>query len=402
MEEIDLQHSTTPGRFNWKGITLAEVMFCLCLLSIFLPLKVYPLVLLLSAFIFYKETEKLRAPTWLIFLGIYSLYALISFIAYYTGESAGVVNLIKLLVNFIFLYFAVSWLQIRDNANLLTLVDIALGVTFILVFVQLMVYHHAFDYRLLYGSSSSGQASELYNKSLYFWGLDDKNMMGARIAMLGFPFILIPFMRSRKISLWRIVTIFLLAYMSLSRTPIVALLIGVFLLIWFSTGTRWRIILLFAMGLTLPFILEKLIRVDNLTASNDGMGVRLVYWKAFFQSFSEISPLGNGFMKAPEFLIQYADFYRGEPHIHNTFLTSYLELGVVGLLSYTLFLMYFYRECRQMEQSYKFWWMVFIPLLSIMMILYSGYDNDIVIYLSMISLLGSIRPIDFKTIRIGI
>jgi len=107
-------------------------------------------------------------------------------------------------------------------------------------------------------------------------------------------------------------------------------------------------------------------------------------------------------MKAPEFLRQHAEFYRGEPHIHNTFLTSYLELGVIGVISYLLFLFYFYRDCVQMETSQKFWMMVFIPILAIMMILYSGYDNDIVMYLTLSVLLGSLGVINFKTIRMGI
>lgn len=44
----------------------------------------------------------------------------------------------------------------------------------------------------------------------------------------------------------------------------------------------------------------------------------------------------------------------------------------------------------------------FVPLLSIMMILYSGYDNDIVVYLAIIYLLGSLGPFSFKTIKMGI
>ena len=401
MEDSKRHALIYPG-FQWSSIRLSEVFFCLCLLSIFLPIKIYPLFLLISCFFFYREINKLPVQRWLIFLCVYSLYAVISFIFFYNGEAFMLTNLAKLLINFIFLYFAVSWMQSRDNTNLLRMADLSLAIIFLLVLVQLLVYHQAMDFRLLYGSSSSGQASSLYNKSLYFWGLDDKNMFGARIAMLGFPFILIPWVTNRSISWWRIAAIFLLAYLSLSRTPVVALLIGVFLLIWLSTGTRYRIILVFSMVLILPFFLEKLIRIDNLTASNDGMGIRLVYWKAFFNNFREISFWGNGFMQAPEFLRQHADFFRGEPHIHNTFLTSYLELGAIGLISYVLFLIYFYRDCRELGQPQKFWWIVFIPLLSIMMILYSGYDNDIVMYLILATLLGSMGRLDFKTIRIGL
>lgn len=400
--EDNKRHSLIYPGYSWPSLSLSEVLFCLSLLSIFFPVKVYPLFLIISSLLFYRELTQIPVQRWLIFLGIFSVYATTSFLFVYNGQLSMITNLVKLLINFVFLYFAVSWLQSRDNTNLLRMVDLTLALIFILVLVQLVVYHQAMDFRLLYGSSSSGQASSLYNKSLYFWGLDDKNMFGARIAMLGFPFILIPLVSNKRISWWRIGAIFLLAYMSLSRTPIVALLIGVFLLIWFSTGIRWRIILVFSMVLVLPFILEKLIRVDNLTASNDGMGIRLVYWKAFFNHFKEISPLGNGFMQAPGFLREYADFYRGEPHIHNTFLTSYLELGAIGLVSYTLFLIYFYKDCQKLGQPQKFWWMVFIPLVSIMMILYSGYDNDIIIYLSLAVLLGSMGRLDFKTIRMGL
>lgn len=388
--------------FAWSEVRATEVLFCLCLFSIFLPIKVYPVILLISSFFFYRELPGLPTRTWQVWLGIYAIYAVVSFLFFYDSQMAMVTNLVKLLINFIFLYFAVSWLQSRDNTRLFWMVDRSLFLIFLLALIQLIVYHQAIDFRLLYGSSSSGQASSLYNNSFYFWGLDDKNMFGARIALLGFPFILIPLVRERKISWWRICAIFLLAYLSLSRTPIVALLIGIFLLIWFFTSTRLRIILVFFMVLALPFISQKLIRVENLTASNDGMGIRLVYWKAFFNNFQEISPLGEGFMQAPAFLKEYADFYRGEPHIHNTFLTSYLELGVVGLVAYAMFLFYFYRYCLELGQPTKFWWIVFIPLLSIMMILYSGYDNDIVMYLTLAALLGSMAKLDFKTTRMGI
>lgn len=402
MESIKQSNVENQQIHKLTDIKLSEVMFCLCLIAIFLPIKIYPLIFLISALIFYRDTEKLQFPRWTIYLLIYGLYAIISFLLVYEGEFAMVTNIVKLIVNFLFLFFAVTWLQQRDNLNLLKGVDLVLHIIFVLVLVQLMVYHQALDFRLLYGSSSSGKASSLYNIEHFFWGLEDKNMFGARIAMLGFPYIMVPLIRFNKISFGRIFGIFLLAYLSLSRTPIVALLIGVFFLIWISSRTRWRIILIFFMGLTLPILLEKLIRIGDLTATNDGMGIRLVYWRAFFESFTAISPLGNGFMSAPEFLGRYAQFYRGEPHIHNTFMTNYLDLGIVGFISYGLFLVYFYKKCFIQLEAHKFWMVAFLPLIAIMMILYSGYDNDIVIYLTMIFMLGSIRAIDFKTIRMGI
>ena len=381
MELVNQNIAACPRFLRWNGIELPEVMLALSLVSIFLPFKIYPIIFLLSSFVF---------------------YAVVSFLVVFNREIHLLTNIIKMLVNFVFLFFAVSWLRQRDNTVLVELVDYVLHLIFLLVFVQLISYHAAMDFGLLSGSSSSGQASSLYNKALYFWGLEDKNMFGARIALLGFPYILIPVIRFNKLSYWRVAAVFLLAFLSLSRTPVVALLIGVFFLVWLCSRTRWRIIAVFVLGLALPFILQNVIRVEHLTASNDGMGIRLTYWKAFINHFNEISPLGQGFMKAPEFLVQYADFYRGEPHIHNTFMTAYLELGIVGLVSYVLFLMYYFLDCKRMLPDCRFWIMAFLPLLSIMMILYSGYDNDIVIYLTLIFLLGSIRIIDFKTIRMAL
>ena len=388
--------------FDVSAIRLSEILFCFSVLSVFIPYKVYPLVFLVSALAFYFDTSKLSFPKWSVFLSVFAGYALISFIVTIEEQNSQMTNIIKLLVNFVYLYFAVIWLGQRDNNRLIKSLDIILHLIFILVFLQLLLYHQALDFRLVNGSSSSGQASMLYHKGLYFWGLEDKNMFGARIAMIGFPYILIPLIQKNKVSIIRIVIVFGLGYLSLSRTPIVALLIGCGYLLWISSNKWMRIgMVVFAIA-ALPFVLEKVIRVDQLTASNDGMGIRLVYWKSFFQHFREIPVLGVGFEKAPGFLKEYSDFYRGEPHIHNTFLTAYLEMGIIGLISYGLFLYYFMQTCVRNVANTHFWIMVFLPLLAIMMILYSGYDNDIVLYLSLIFLLGSHHTINFKETKLSL
>lgn len=190
-----------------------------------------------------------------------------------------------------------------------------------------------------------------------------------------------------------------LAWLSLSRTPVVALLLGLFVLLWITASLKWRMVLAAAALAALPLVAEKVIRIDHITASNDGMGVRLVYWKTFFQHFSSISPLGNGFMAGTDFLGRYAAFYHGEPHIHNTFLNCYLDFGIIGFVSYALFLFYFFRFCGQLQPNRAFWGVAWLPLLAIMMILYSGYDNDIILYLGLVLLLGSARPIDLKALK---
>jgi O-antigen ligase len=388
--------------FDISVIKLSEILFCFSVLSVFFPIKIYPVVFLVSAVAFYFDTPKLHFPKWAIFLSVFGLYALVSFFVVYDSDTSGLTNIIKLLVNFIFLYFAVTWLSQRDNQRLIKSLDLILHFVFILVLLQLLYYHQALDFRLVSGSSSSGQASMLYKKDLYIWGLDDKNMFGARIAMIGFPYILVPMVQKNRVAILRIIFIFVLAYLSMSRTPIVALMIGCGYLLWISSNKWLRIGMVVFVVAAFPFVLQKVIRVDQLTSSNDGMGTRLVYWKAFFQNFTEIPVWGIGFEKAPEFMKQYSEFYRGEPHIHNTFLNAYLELGIVGLLSIVSFLVFFIQACFRKTANTHFWIMVFLPLLAILMILYSGYDNDIVLYLSLIFLLGTSRSINFKETKMSL
>lgn len=379
---------------------LGELLFLISIVSVFFPVKIYPAFFLISSIQFYRESPKIKLEIWSIALLVFSVYASLSFAFTFEGDTFTSVNLAKLLINFCFLFFSIHWLRGRDNSLLLTRLELVLIVAFVLVLIQLLVYHEAMNFRLITGSSSSGQASSLYNKSLYFWGLDDKNMFGARIALLGFILICIPIVARDAVSVLRVLIVFGIAFLSLSRTPLIALLIGVFLLFWMVASKNWRIVLIIGVLICLPFLLGKVIRVDNLTASNDGMGIRLVYWKAFFLHFTEISPLGNGFLSAPEFLSKYADFYRGEPHIHNTFLSAYLELGIVGLLSFISFLWFFFKESAAKFSNLAFQFLLFLPLLSIMMILYSGYDNDVVLYLILMFLLANVRPIDFKKLKV--
>ncbi|AWW29642.1 O-antigen ligase domain-containing protein [Echinicola strongylocentroti] len=388
---------------EWKSIQLSELVFCLAIASTCLPFKVYPAMFLISVGFSYAESPQKKLLPWAVCLGIFSGYALISFLATYQGQPALLTGITKLMVNSIFLYFSFIWLSQRDNNNLLFLLDFTLHVIFVLFFLQLMVYHEALHFRLVAGSSSSGEASMLYDHHRFFWGLADKNMLGARIALLGFLYIMVPVIRYRRIAVWRLAFVFLLAYLSLSRTPIVALLIGCGYLLWAVLSKKYRIIMVLILVAAIPIILQKVIRVDQLTASNDGMGVRLVYWQAFFSHFSEISIWGNGFMKAPSFLNEFAQFYHGEPHIHNTFMSCYLELGIIGLVTFVLFLVFYIKACFSVSNSRDFWIACFLPLIAIMCILYSGYDNDIIMYLAILYLLGTCRDkADFGKVNIGL
>src|SRR5690606_36515894 len=108
---------------------------------------IYPVIFLISSFVFYRDSKKLSLPKWLVFLSIFSLYALVSFLIFYNGTSYMLTNMVKLFVNFVFFYFAVNWLGQRDNGQLLKWVDLVFHFVFLLVLAQLLVYHHALYFR---------------------------------------------------------------------------------------------------------------------------------------------------------------------------------------------------------------------------------------------------------------
>jgi hypothetical protein len=386
--------------FSKKSITLSESLFLLSLISIFLPWKVYPLFFLLTSLFLLWESRPFTFKKWTVALAIYVAYGLAIFGLNYSGQTPEISSAAKLLINMFFLTGSVHWLSRRDNGNLTYFLDWTLGVLLLLTLIQLLVYHASFDFRLIFGSDSSGQASGLYRSGLYYWGLDDKNMFGARIALLGFVFVFIPVLRKDKLSVLRVIFVFLVAFLSLSRTPMVALLIGVFALTWMILERRWRIVLLVTMAAALPFFLTQVVRIDSITSSNDGMGIRLIYWRAFFTHFSDLSIWGGGFLEAGRFLRENAEFYRGEPHIHNTFMTTYVEFGVIGFLSFFTFVLLFFKVCYQQITQIGLWIVLFLPILAIMMILYSGYDNDVAVYFVLVWLVGTQQAIDFQKTKI--
>ncbi len=366
-----------------------EALFCLSLLSIFFALKIYPLTFLLTACYFIWERKAVPRRPWMLALGIFMLYSLLHFAFSFTEGTALPDLEIKLLVNLFFLIAAVQWLGGRENKRLLRWTDYTLHIVLFLSLLQLLVYHHAWDYQLLNGSSSSGESSRLYRERLFFWSLPDKNMFGARVALLGLIYLLIPVVKERRLSLWRVVAVALLAFLSLSRTPVVALLIGIVWLCVCYFPKRGKIAVLVASAIAIPIVLHKALRLEQITASNDGMGVRLTYWRAFADYWKDLPPLGGGLNSGGRFLDTYAAYYHGEPHIHNTLMTCYLDFGWIGLLSYGSFLFFFFRDVDRLSDDHRWTLVLLFPVLAILMILYSGYDNDLVIYFALAGLLTS-------------
>jgi len=377
-------------------------LFCLAILSINFPIKIYPVVFVIASISFLIQSSPIQLRPWSLCLLCYSIYAITIFIITGQFDELRVINFYKIIVNFLFLFSSICWLKINNDSKLITWVDRSLHVTFVLILLQLLAYHQASGFQFIAGGDTSNDGNSIYDLSKYFWGLDNKNLFGARIATLGFPYILLGVIRNGKISIFRIGFILFLAFISMSRTPILALLVGVLLLLWNIPKKYLKVALVTIILVSLPYILNKALRINNITDTDDGMGVRLVYWQSMFKNLDQISIFGNGFQAANEFLPRYSPIYTGEPNIHNTFLNNYLDFGIFGLIFYVLFLYYFYKYCYRQFNDRTFWLISFSPLITVMMLLFPGYDNDIVVYLILIFMIGKSQIFDAKTLTYGV
>jgi hypothetical protein len=261
---------------------------------------------------------------------------------------------------------------------------------FLLTIVQLLIYIAHAGVSSIGRATSSSAASVIYDRSYFFWGMPDKNVFGARIALFGFLYILMALVSNNKFPMYRGTIVLLCAFLSNSRTPMVALFIGIVFIVFRRSRLPGKIVLAIVISGITPFFLFSLLRFDSLTSPSDGMGIRIIYWSTFFSHFKTLSMLGSGFMSAQPFLTKYSPIYLGEPHLHNLFLNTYLDFGVPGLFFYVLFLLFFYRYCKNRfpVSSSWYWTAAFLPLIAIMLTLSNGYESDTVIYLLVIFLIG--------------
>lgn len=387
---------------------LAALFVSICLISTFLPAKIYPILFVLFAIYIFSFHGTILVANWVVWMALFTGYVLMSFSVGYLSDvhvseyirHIQFLNAPKIAINFVFLVAALQWsLKCpRGETQPIDWFDRSLSLTFLLSALQLFAYHAHTGFTHLGAPSNSYVAAEIYDPKLAYWGGDDKNILGARIAMFGFVWLLIRLMRTRKIPWWRLAVVGSVAWLSASRTPMFALAIGIVYVMLRRSGWKGRIAVVLLTAALIPIMLNRVLRIDVLFAGNDGMGIRLIYWATFFRNLSDISPFGNGFMSAESFLTRFSPRYLGEPHLHNLWFTDYLDFGFPGVIFYTAFLWTLYRWCKRKAPVAETWyWSAsFVPMIAIMLTLYTGYEADVVLYLfGMFALARSLpRPLD--------
>ena len=371
----------------------------LSILASFVPYKIYPAVFIATAVLFLLLGFK-RKSGWLIAPTVFFIFSFAVFILVNEADGDNTTAIVKLAVNF-FLLSSVCASGLKGLEGMetqsLSLLEKYVRIAILLLFAQVAFFQlKAGGIQL--SSDDSYQAGLIFVERNLFWGVADKNILGAKIAIYGFLHSVLYYKVNGRVGVFFPALIIFSALLSLSRTS--SLIYGLFGVVFFfyslKLQPRTKVTVLFLFGVLAGlFILPKLadfFRLSNITNLDysDGMGLRLIYWIALFTNLDHVSWHGNGILSGGDFLQKYAAFYNGEPNLHNIFLNTFLDLGFLGLCFYASIWLCYYKRLKMFGLKSLVVAFLIAPLFMLVNSLYTAYDSDPWIYMAVLFLVISL------------
>ncbi|NGT79832.1 O-antigen ligase domain-containing protein, partial [Clostridium perfringens] len=89
---------------------------------------------------------------------------------------------------------------------------------------------------------------------------------------------------------------------------------------------------------------------------------------------------------------------RFESNLHNVFLNIFFELGIIGIVLYITFIIQFFKDFITRKNILKNLFMIIFPMLAIVCLQYLGYDNDLVVTLTLLIIINMIMKKDEQRI----
>lgn len=379
--------------------------YLVSIFSIFLPITIYPVFFLI--FIFFNLLTIIQSKQhilskrlfkFFVFILLFIFVASMSFILNISNSDQ--VQYTKILVNFIFLISIIYYLQnnieifIRKRKIFQFLFEIIIFFSFI----QILINVNTINFWMMpfIGIENSVVAYRIVEPTIFF-GTTEKNIWATKIAFIQiiyFSFIYFQYFKASKfkVSLIWIFSIFNILY-TFSRTAQLVLLLFITLfLIWKIFYVYKNILLKFIaiISFLLVSIPTGIVIYDKLfhitLGSGDGLGARLELWLALYNNLDNMNLfIGNGILYAKYVISAFTSWTNN--NFHNVFLNTFADEGVIGLLLYLFILKIIFFSTSNSKQIKRYISIVlFIPFLACINSHYLGYDNDVVIYFSLVFL----------------
>ena len=370
------------------------VLFFLTIFSIFFTtFKLYiPLfgisIVYIVLLIREKEIE-IKLSKWQKFLGAFMLWSIIGTlltIVFYKN-ALNFSSIIKLNLNCLFLIlvamlFQQDYIKI-EKKRFVKFIELII----ILNFIQIVLIYIAgglfteFLQGELSKSSDTAYVIGQYNNII---GGDNKNIWASKLAFIYIIYIytLVAFEIKSKSQYVNIILGGLAILLILSRTAQLAIAIPiVFYFIYKINGFEDKyskpLFLIFGIiiGIGGGIFFEKFFHIKfDMT---DGGFTRLLIWKSSLTDiWSTHWITGNGIGYAGTFISDVVG--RTESNLHNVFLNIFLEMGLIGLVTYAGFMITFVKEYVNKNNIKIAIFLIIVPVAFIISLQYLGFDNDII------------------------
>lgn len=367
-----------------REVILSHV-FGMAILSIFLPIKIYPLMFFISiSFMLWKTKIKFH---FFVFFALCFLLLSAFSILHVDIDSDVLTSLVKLSLGIAMMVCcAIFSISGGRSIAMLEIIHKYLSVIIMLCLVQVVILH-AESGGVSIIARDSYIAGMIFNSKYAVFGGEDKNMFGAKVALFGLAqYILHSYLYKKGANLW-LGIIFLAGLLSMSRTPVAFVLATVAL---YKVASRRGFMMKLSIFVTLlvvfaissPYIIDYL-RISSIDQGklSDGMSIRLLYWAAVLNNIDLIGFFGQGLLSAREFLPIYSEYYNGEPNVHNLYLNTFLDLGFTGITIYILMILSLFSYLKHLNGPLAF---VIISASFIMSCtLYTAYDIEMWCFLSL-------------------
>lgn len=388
---------------------ILEYLYLIILVSIFLKIKIYPIIMLVFIFFTiynYKFNYNFKIIKENLYIFLFLILSIFNFIIF-NKNLENISYIFKLVINIGFLLaFKMNNSIFTENKSIEKIMKV---IKFLIIgtFLQILLLYFIKDISLFQFMNTHGSGDAYivnFQNVPFLLGNENKNIWSTKIIFLEI-ILLTYWYKKEKINYFYMFLILFNCVTLLSRTGYLALTIY-FCVLFFNyilkvikkiKNGKYLIIIFFIIFIPIFFInldilFEKIVRVDfssfkleeYLKKENDGGVSRLINWIVFFKYYFQDSPiLGVGLGNTQKFLIKYGGFPDG--NMHNFLLNCFLEQGLIIGIIYILFHFEFIKKVIKNLKIESL--MLLLPFYAVISLHYLGYDNDIVIYLSLVSIL---------------
>lgn len=383
-------------------------IYLLSILSLFFPITIYPIIFIIFIIIhfidlLYRRTTQISYNGVLITITSILFIYIASITFFVNYDLSNKLQYVKLIINLTF--FSSIYIYIQSNLDLirknLNLIKYTLEAIIFLSFLQIVVNVSIMNLWMIpyIGVKDSVEAYKIIQSPIIF-GSYEKNIWATKLAFIEiiyFSFYIFRLFQVNKfiLNFFIFLSIFNILYTFSRTAQLMFLVFFILLILWkiYLGSSFYKKLFLTATMAFFSFPLGILLynKLFHITlGTGDGLSARLDIWHAFYINIDNMNWLyGNGILYGAYLIPEFTRWPNN--NFHNVFLNTFSDMGIIGLSLYIVYIVIIFFSTKLLyKNKLYFMFVLFIPNFIVINSQYLGYDNDIVIYFSLVALLNNI------------